>query len=622
MKTGGEYNKNTDGRFGFLGGYAMKKRILLVASMVLATVFLFGQLPKIKIKVPKHLPGLDDILGGKPALTTNINDAVSEVPFLDGYDPLPARPLTSLPRTTTGGFVLAKSGDFLFECLSYCLKVGTYAPGESPRGGRGYLYAPFRGPRAQVVQAILQNSYRHPEIPQRDVQVLLWAVIAKTRIQDMPQRMQLVAAKLLATAEIGEIGGGVADIVSDSLRRKALASLPPAVRRIMEAEDKLREILRRGETTYEELERVAVLHGEVPATENDRQVPRGRWSLHPDGYFIRYFPRGYERMLIELNLPRKFVLERDGSGRFASISDRMGYRLEIEYASGEEASTISVEPDLKIHRLRCLHFFYPDPQKPFDLLRHDLAGSAWLFSGTLKGAKLPAVLSSSWDGISERCATALTRQKEMENLARGVVALQGEHASKEIPRPAAVVVDLGHLADALAACGAGNGASERFGPAEISPLDLIREVWMGKVAFGLCKRENAEPIIYDPADDPVPAGWDQNLGDSGVASDKTEKCNDALDACFEDAKARLEEQAKFCLKETGFDENMCKPDALALCMLEIYNGERGTETLNECIIDACVGGPPDLVECLRLRMANYFNRIWKCDREYKACMGN
>ena len=88
-----------------------------------------------------------------------------------------------------------------------------------------------------------------------------------------------------------------------------------------------------------------------------------------------------------------------------------------------------------------------------------MAGSAWLFSGKLKGAKLPTVLSSSWDGISERCAAVLKRQKEMENLVRGVASLRGGHAAKEIPRPAADVADLGYLADALAALGAGNGAS-------------------------------------------------------------------------------------------------------------------------------------------------------------------
>ena len=125
-----------------------------------------AQFPKLKIKIPKKIPGLNKILKSKPPLTTNIADAVTEVPFLDDFDPNIAWPMSVLPRTSAGGFILEYPGNYMFECQSYCLRAGTYAPGEG-RSGRGYLYAPLKGPQADIVSNVLKKSYQFPEIPQK-----------------------------------------------------------------------------------------------------------------------------------------------------------------------------------------------------------------------------------------------------------------------------------------------------------------------------------------------------------------------------------------------------------------------------------------------------------------------
>ena len=54
---------------------------------------------------------------------------------------------------------------------------------------------------------------------------------------------------------------------------------------------------------YAELERVAVLLGDPQPDAASRDVPRGRWSYHPGGYFIRFFPRGYNQTLVQVHVP-------------------------------------------------------------------------------------------------------------------------------------------------------------------------------------------------------------------------------------------------------------------------------------------------------------------------------
>ena len=79
--------------------------------------------------------------------------------------------------------------------------------------------------------------------------------------------------------------------------------MPPAMARVFQAEARLRQLFARADTPYAELERVAVLLGDPEPDAGSREVPRGRWSYHPDGYFIRFFPRGYNQTLVQVHVP-------------------------------------------------------------------------------------------------------------------------------------------------------------------------------------------------------------------------------------------------------------------------------------------------------------------------------
>ena len=68
-------------------------------------IFGLAQIPKLKIKIPKRIPGLDKILKREPALTTSISDAVTGVPFLDDYNPKITSSLSLEPRNSEGSYV-------------------------------------------------------------------------------------------------------------------------------------------------------------------------------------------------------------------------------------------------------------------------------------------------------------------------------------------------------------------------------------------------------------------------------------------------------------------------------------------------------------------------------------
>src|SRR5688572_27634037 len=129
-----------------------------------------------------RMPSLSSFLEGEEPITTSLDDAMTEVAWLDGYDPGLLISLEGMPMDAEGRYRLIP-GAYAFAAQSYCLKAGTHGPG----GGEGYAYAPLAGPKGAIVHKILRGSAAHPEIPQRDIQVLLWAIIARTKPSDMPR---------------------------------------------------------------------------------------------------------------------------------------------------------------------------------------------------------------------------------------------------------------------------------------------------------------------------------------------------------------------------------------------------------------------------------------------------
>jgi hypothetical protein len=248
-------------------------------------------------KLKKHTPGVSSILEGKPPITTSLSDATFGVDSTDGT-PSGVRPLMSLQRTLWGGFTL-RPGYYEMQTQSYCLKAGTHGPG----GGDGYLYAPPLGPAEDAVVSIVRNSVSHEEIPQHEIQLLLWAIIARAKFEDLSTQLKATAARLLTPQQIALLNRGALDMVPGPVLQEALSKAPAPVRATLEAEATLRRMLTTGSSTFAEMERVAVLSGMAPLGEGSRNVPSGKWSLHPDGYYVRYIPSGYSSTRLEIWVP-------------------------------------------------------------------------------------------------------------------------------------------------------------------------------------------------------------------------------------------------------------------------------------------------------------------------------
>jgi len=592
-----------------------------IASVLVLMVLSLGvwcsspaQIPGIDLKLLKKIPGLADILKSPPALTTSFADAVTEVPYLDDFNPTGAFPLSKLRRTPDGGFVLERPGVFLFESQSYCLGPGKHAPG----GQHGYLYAPLRGPRADIIRTVLRKSWAQPDIPQRDVQVLLWAIISRMKFSDMGRNRQATAARLLTPQQIIELDGGALGLIPDGIKNEALKNLPPSVRRIVAAEAQLRRLLTKAESTYEEMERVAVPSGSAPPNPKDRAVPRGRWSLHPDGYFIRFSPRSYKRLLIEICRPAPMRVRRDDHGRILGIADSMGNRLEAEYDDTQESLKVAGDPSLEGFAFRSVRFEGPGLERPAETFQAEWSCTGWTFLGVPSGnGKIPAG-STPFLRAPERYEWAQKHKRELDVLSEGLKKLGDRSASRGFSSAAAEdIMALGHFTAALRDIiprGFMSGKS-----LTTDPLALGRKAWLSAVVGSL--GDLPSPPVFDPAEDPQPSNsGEQSNGGSGRGTDKAEDCQRQYDASMDEATKKLDERVKDCLSKEGFDKNLCDSMAIALCLIEIYLGHRDSSALQDCIMDACHGGAP-AYGCIHQAAAAYFAKLMKAQEDYKKCMG-
>jgi hypothetical protein len=299
----------------------MRKRLLLI-TMTCGILFLnsanaqFGGLGKAILSKGTELAGgnLGKIIKQPAAITTNFKDVDLEgkqpPSFHEGEK---AQPLYLLPKATGGGYQLC-AGYFEMTNKSYCLHAGT----RGPSNGDGYMLAPVLGPKKDVVTAILKGAEKHPNVTQHDIQALLWAIIARTRLADYSTAIKLTATTLLSPADLLKLEGGALGILPANVMLKAKQQLPEAIQDVFEAENNIRRLAASGSTSYEEMERYAILAGIAPVV--DRDYPSGTWSLHPDGYYIRYIPAGYSITKTQIYVPQELIDKTTGLFYDATVS--------------------------------------------------------------------------------------------------------------------------------------------------------------------------------------------------------------------------------------------------------------------------------------------------------------
>lgn len=280
------------------------KKIMLTLFIVTATLGNAQILNMIKDKVKDKTMSFagDKVVNAitTEAITTNFKDCntvdIKQPEFASGKN------FVSLCRESFNkdtGYVLTP-GYYQIQLKSFCLKAGTYAPSK----GDGYLFAPLKGPKEEIINALVKNWYNHQDIPQEQVQSLVWAVIAKSSFKNLNTESKLVAARLLSKDQLLKLSKMGLDFIPADIMSKAKSNLPQPVQIALDAENKIRNFFSSSSSSYAELERLAMISGVNP---EKSAIQYGTWGLHPDGYWVAYEPHGYREMTVKIFVPENLT---------------------------------------------------------------------------------------------------------------------------------------------------------------------------------------------------------------------------------------------------------------------------------------------------------------------------
>jgi hypothetical protein len=256
-----------------------------------------------------------------------------------------------LPRTPTGGFVL-RPGAWTFAAQSYCLKAGTY----ERTGGAGYHTGPLGGKLAPTISALLTASYQHPEVPQPDIQRVIWSFLAGMSYTELPPPQQAVANTLLTPDQIRQATMASAQIPA-AVSSAVLSRLPRVARELIAVRQRLRAAAARPGTQFADLERIAVLTGLPPST--GTEIPGGRWSWNRKGFFVRCSSETYRRTQIDLIVPEPLRIRRDQKGRVTQWSLADGRRVDFTYREDLGSVRFRKSPDLPLYFFNTVIYTLP-----------------------------------------------------------------------------------------------------------------------------------------------------------------------------------------------------------------------------------------------------------------------
>ena len=163
---------------------------------------------------------LDKIKKAKKTITENTVDKLSRDPITTSFKDVDKTKhfensfgneaeytsFFSMPFDKSNGFTL-QPGFYEGIFKSFCIKAGGY----NPIQGTGRFYAPIKGPKADIMSAIIEGYQGRSDITQKEVQLLLWAIIAKTDFSKMKGPVKVTAVKLLKPDQIARLSKGALD---------------------------------------------------------------------------------------------------------------------------------------------------------------------------------------------------------------------------------------------------------------------------------------------------------------------------------------------------------------------------------------------------------------------------
>lgn len=296
------------------------------------------------------IPTASNLMNTSPPITTSLAQAYSEVVLFDNWQPQDMQPLSELPQDSDGNFQL-QPGFYSLEVESYSLQIGSYRPSKH----NGYLSAPLLEDNPALISRIIQQAPQFPDITQPQLQTLIWAILARAEIKGLSEELQAAAKQIFTNNEIKALNQQALGLIPADQKKAIFANLSADSRTILEAEANMRAALaqKRG---YSDLEKIAFQSGTLKADTNDRKVPSGRWSYHPNGFFIRSVPSSYSRTQIQIAVPAKYQVKRDTMGRIVEIADTAGNRIETDYDDTASPLVIPDDPNLVGYAFKEIRF--------------------------------------------------------------------------------------------------------------------------------------------------------------------------------------------------------------------------------------------------------------------------
>jgi len=267
----------------------------------------------------------------------------------------------------------------------------------------------------------------------------------------------------------------------------AFKKLQPDVRETIKVNAQLRRMLTESSTRYEDLEEIAVLTGEPPQSEEDN-IPQGRWSLRPDGFFIRYFPYNYKRIRVEIYYPEFFLIEWDELGRLTSLADEKGNSIITDYDDSIDPIYVAGEPSLKGFAFRSIRFESNSSSGQEKNLLLEWNQLGWTFIGVPDGAGRIGELSSGrFSDIEDRYEWAIKHKEQIERLDEQFDPKGNLN----------ILVDIGHYSKAIDNIAAKESETNRELAA--GHLNLVKKAWQS--ALWLREMYSDEPDEYE--NDPI-----------------------------------------------------------------------------------------------------------------------
>jgi hypothetical protein len=197
--------------------------------------------------------------------------------------------LLDLPVSDRGEIILSE-GYYEAEFKSYCLQPGTPDPSDRD----AYLQMPLAGPRREILETALRNSINRPDLRQEHIQLLLWSVVSGSDFNRLAPGVKRTAGQLLTAKQVFELKGGVMGLV-----KTASALLPESA--LGNSYKQVRNLFEIGSDSYEAYERIAVLR--QPSVIRYPDYKKDQWYKHAEGYYLRYFPKGYQRVKVQVYVP-------------------------------------------------------------------------------------------------------------------------------------------------------------------------------------------------------------------------------------------------------------------------------------------------------------------------------